>query len=160
MLRIADSPLDRLRNRKPPAVTGDQYYAGSRLAADWYNAHPRSSCTLDLARTIVDNGAAQLWETERMVAAQTRYERALGSLCRKHGMILQCCVITEESLESFGHRIYGYRNTKHARLVALNVLQDALDALIEQYHGSKRSGGGIRAAHEPDYRPRGLVPDG
>jgi hypothetical protein len=33
-------------------------------------------------------------------------------------------------------------------------LRDALDQLVEHYHG-KRSGG-IRAAHEPGYRPRGL----
>jgi hypothetical protein len=138
-IRIVDWILDRLRHRAKPAVTADQYYAGSRFYSDWYHAHPHSSSSFDPTRIIVDNSSTpQYTETERMMVCKMRFERALRALCTKHGVVLQSCLINEETLESFGCRMYGYKDSKDARLVALTVLRDALDALAEHYHGRRR----------------------
>ena len=75
-VRVSDWLLDRLRRRSKPDISADQYYAGQRFYGDWYHSHPHSSGTVDFARTIVDNGFAGLTESERMMQAKLRYEKA------------------------------------------------------------------------------------
>jgi hypothetical protein len=152
-IRIHDSLLDRLIRRKPPALSGDQFNSGQQLYEDWYCGFGYSLTTRNLARDIVDNSTSDP-DTEKRMAAKQRYYQAIKGLWNKHAMVLRCCVLQEETLESFGCRIRQVRNRKRGREAALDLLRDALDQLVEHYHG-KRSGG-IRAAHEPGYRPRGL----
>jgi hypothetical protein len=156
--RIAEDTLDRLLHRKPPAITGDQYHAGMRLYADWYYGFGGSTTTLNLARDIVDGGQYDP-DTERRMAAKQRHHLAVKSLWDKHRLVLQCCVLQDESLESFGCRIRQVRNKKRGREAALDLLRDALDELSAHYNGRRSGGGTIRSAHDADYRPAGLASD-
>jgi len=158
-IRMLDgSLLDRLIRRNPPAITGDQYHAGSTFYGDWYKSGRAYSGVPDIARDIVDNGGVGP-ESESRMAAKQRYHRAIKAMCTVHGMVMQCCVasVDPETLESFGCRVHRQNNINRGRAMALATLRDALSALDEHYNG-KRSGG-IRSAHEDDYRPDGLIRD-
>lgn len=148
-VRMLDgSLLDRLARRG--SINGDEYHAGARFYGDWYYAGLAASGVLDPTRDIVDGGVPGP-ESERRMAAKTRYHRAIKAMSTRHGMVMQCCVLAEESLISFGCRIHNRRNRKQAAAAALVTLRDALSALDEHYNGKRRSG--MVSAHEEGYRP-------
>jgi len=150
-VRMLDgSLLDRLIKRNPPVISGDQYHAGARFYSDWYHSGLLNSGVLDPTRDIVD-GSGPAPESERRMAAKTRYHRAIKAMCTAHGMIMQCCVLSEESLESFGCRIHRQSNQNRGRAMALATMRDALSALDEHYNGKRSER--YRASHASDYKP-------
>lgn len=154
-IRMLDgSLLDRLVKRNPPAISGDQYHAGSRFYSDWYYSGLLNSGVLDPTRDIVD-GSGPAPESERRMAAKTRYHKAIKAMCTRHGMIMQCCVLAEETLESFGCRIHQQSNGNRGRAMALATLRDALSALDEHYNGKRENR--MRSVHSEDYRPNEVV---
>jgi hypothetical protein len=148
-LRMLDgSLLDRLARRG--SIDGEQYHAGARFYGDWYFAGLSASGVLDPTRDIVDGGGPPP-ESERRMAAKTRYHRAIKAMSTRHGMVMQCCVLAEETLMSFGCRIHRLRDPKRGAAAALITLKDALSALDEHYNGRRTSG--MVSAHEEGYRP-------
>lgn len=142
------SILDFLVKRSQ--ITGDEYHAGARFYNDWYHSGLAASGVIDPSKDIVDNSVA-VNETDRKLAAMHRYHKAIKAMCTAHGMVMQCCVLAEESLESYGRRIYRQNSPKPARLAATTALKDALFALDEHYNGKREHRMG--SAHTEGYRP-------
>lgn len=136
---------------KAEKITGDEYHAGARFYQDWYLSGLANSGTIDPAKDVVDGGNRAGHDSDAKLAAMTRYHKAVKALWSGHGMVLQCCVLAEESLEDFGKRIFQTDNIRAARREARNRLKDALAALDEHYNGPRRTR--TRSAHTTDYRP-------
>lgn len=142
------SILDLLVKRDQ--ITGDEYHAGARFYHDWYLSGLANSGVIDPSKDIVDN-STRVHETDIKLAAMTRYHKAVKAMCTAHGMVMQCCVLAEEPLETYGRRIYRQNSRKPARLAATTALKDALFALDEHYNGKRSQRMG--SAHSDGYRP-------
>lgn len=142
------SILDLLVKRSQ--ISGDQYHAGARFYNDWYLSGLANSGVIDPSKDVVDGGR-KISESEIKLAAMTRYHKAVKALSTANGMVMQCCVLAEEQLESYGRRIYRQASPKPAKLAATTALKDALSALDEHYNGKREHRMG--SAHSSGYRP-------
>lgn len=142
------SILDLLVKREQ--IGGSEYHAGVRFYSDWYHSGMANSGVIDPSKDIVDNSGRAV-AGDAKLAAMTRYHKAVKVLCTAHGLVMQCCVLAEESLESYGQRVHRQKSKKLARLAAVTTLRDALHALDEHYNGRRHVHMG--SVHADDYRP-------
>lgn len=145
------SILDLLTKRNQ--IGGAEYHAGVRFYSDWYLSGLANSGVIDPSKDIVDSSGRST-QSDVKLAAMTRYHKAVKALCTAHGMVMQCCVLAEESLESYGRRVHRHNSPKLARLAATTSLKDALFALDEHYNGRRHVRMG--SIHADDYRPEGV----
>lgn len=145
------SILDLLVKREQ--IGGAEYHAGVRFYSDWYYSGLANSGVIDPSKDIVD-GSGRSSTSDARMAAMTRYHKAVKALCSSHGMVMQCCVLAEESLEIYGQRVHRQKNQKLARLAAVTSLKDALAALDEHYNGRRHVRMG--SVHADDYRPENV----
>jgi hypothetical protein len=145
------SILDLLVKRNQ--ISGDEYHAGARFYNDWYTSGLANSGVIDPSKDVVDGGG-RIIESDIRLAAMNRYHKAVKAMCTAHGMVMQCCVLAEESLEGYGRRIYRQASAKLAKLAATTALKDALHALNEHYNGKREHRMG--SAHADGYRPTGV----
>lgn len=134
-------------------ITGDQFHAGARFYNDWYLSGLANSGVIDPAKDVVDGGR-KVSESEIRLAAMTRYHKAIKAMSTANGMVMQCCVLAEEALESYGRRIYRQNSPKPAKLAATTALKDALAALDEHYNGKREHR--LGSFHAGGYRPTGV----
>lgn len=146
------SILDLLTKRQQ--IGGAEYHAGVRFYSDWYLSGLANSGVIDPSKDIVDNSGGRATQSDAKLAAMTRYHKAVKALCTAHGMVMQCCVLAEEPLESYGRRVHRQNSPKRARLAATTSLKEALTALDEHYNGRRRVRMG--SSHADDYRPMGV----
>ncbi len=142
------SILDLLTKRQQ--IGGAEYHAGVRFYSDWYLSGLANSGVIDPSKDIVDN-SGRASQSDAKLAAMTRYHKAVKALCTAHGMVMQCCVLAEEPLESYGRRIYRQGSSKPARLAATTALKDALCALDEHYNGKRHHR--MSSVSSEGYRP-------
>lgn len=144
--------LERLASRK--VIGGDLYNSGLRFYSDWYYAGLAASGVIDPSRVVVDGGQP-VHESDRRLAALTRWKRAVVAVGLIHCTVLSSVLLNEESLENYGRRRYGHKARKLAILAATTALIDGLTALDHHYHGPRDVQ--TRASHTADYRP-GIPP--
>lgn len=148
-VRMLDrSVLDMLNNRG--SISGDQYVAGSQFYEDWYTAGLAASGVIDPAREVVDGGLLQT-QTDHQLDALFAWKRAMQAVGIIHSHSLVSLVLLEESLLSYGRRVFNRTQEKQATVAAITALQLALSALDLHYHGQRRLG--TRASHSDGYRP-------
>lgn len=144
--------LHQLASRS--VISGDQFNAGTQFFSDWYYSGLAASGVIDPGRVIVDGGDA-MRESDRKLAAMTRWKRAVQAVGQIHCTVLTAVVLREEDLAAYGRRRYGQKSAKLARLQATASLIDALTSLDHHYYGQRRTG--QRTSHADGYRP-GIVP--
>lgn len=140
--------LESLRSRR--AISGDEYNAGMRFFGDWYLSGLANSGVIDPGRVIVDGGKLDHLNDIKLSAA-TRHQRTIRALGLIVSHVLTCVLLTEEKLESYGHRVCGYKNAKQAKLAATERLKQSLAALDYYYYGKRETK--VRSAHAEGYRP-------
>jgi hypothetical protein len=154
-IRLLDKHvLEEMRSRK--AISGDQYSAGMRFYGDWFLSGLANSGVIDPGRIIVDGGKMDYLNDIKM-SALTRHHRAIQALGLIVSHVLTCVLLTEESLQSYGHRVCGYKNPKQAKLAASERLKQSLAALDYYYYGKRETK--VRSAHAEDYRPSVMADD-
>jgi len=140
--------LESLRSRR--AISGDEYNAGMRFFGDWFLSGLANSGVIDPGRVIVD-GVKMDHMNDIKLSALTRHHRAIQALGLIVSHVLTCVLLTEESLETYGRRVCGYKNPKQAKLAATERLKQSLAALDFYYYGRRETK--VRAVHATDYRP-------
>lgn len=151
VLRMKDSPLDRLAFGAKPKITGDQYNAGVRYYTDAYKAGMMPSGVIDPSKERVDGGQYKDI-ADAKIAAQTRFEHALRALSYVDVSVLDAMVIQEISLGEYAERFTRHKERRVRHGVALELLCHALDALDKHYNPPRRDRG-IGGAHADGYRP-------
>lgn len=126
--------LARLVSRA--VITGDQFNAGTQFYGDWYTSGLAASGVIDPGRVIVDGGDP-MRESDRKLAAMTRYKRAVQAIGLIHSTVLTDLLLLEQNLEAWGRRWRGYKNRKQAIQCAQDALVFALDALVNHYYGRR-----------------------
>jgi hypothetical protein len=148
-VRLLDNHvLEGMRSRR--AISGDQYNAGMRFYSDWYLSGQANSGVIDPGRIIVDGGKIDHMSDIKLAAA-TRYERTIRALGLIVSHVLTCVILIEESLDSYGTRVCGFKNPKQAKFAAAERLKQSLSALDYYYYGRRETK--VRSAHATDYRP-------
>jgi len=145
---LDDHVLESLQSRR--RISGDEYNAGMRFYGDWYMAGLSDSGVIDPGRVIVDGGKFDNVSDVKL-SAMTRHHRALQALGLIVSHVLTCVLLTEESLEAYGHRVCGYKNSKQAKLAATERLKQSLAALDYYYYGQRHTR--MQAGHVDGYRP-------
>lgn len=151
VLRMKDSPLDRLAFGAKPKITGDQYNAGVRYYADAYKAGMMPSGVIDPSKERVDGGQHKDI-ADAKIAAQTRFEHALRALGFVDLNVLDAMVIQEVPLGEYAERFTRHKKRIIRQGIALELLCHALDALDKHYNPPRRDRG-IAGAHSDGYRP-------
>lgn len=125
--------LDLLLSRKQ--ISDDQYRVGLTFYRDWYYSGLAGAGAIDYSKIKVDmSGVPNV--SFRSMAALTRWQRAVKILGRTHCQPLNQMILLEQTPEEYGQRL-GQQNPKLARLVAITLLKNSLDALIEHYDFGK-----------------------
>lgn len=154
------SPLDVLRERgkRNPAkgINADQYHAGFRFYSDWYQAGFAASGVIDPAKERVDcEGAHDI--SDRVLAAQTRFNHAVKALDYDAKHILDDVVLMETPLNIYADRFREFAQHRERRAIALMLIRKGLDQLARHYLPPRRDG--IRAHMQDGARPI-IMPSG
>jgi hypothetical protein len=129
--RLNDAPLGRLRFRKKPLVTRDQFNAGELFHGLVYHAGLMPSGTLDMTRDIVDGGG-YAHMPDRLVAAKARYEIILKRMDPNLHHITTAIVINETPIAEYAERL-RHRQRRDRHTVAVDRLCMGLDWLARHF---------------------------
>lgn len=129
------------------AAAGDQFYG------DWYASGLAVAGVVDPSREPVDGNPPRDF-SDRVWAAKDRFTKAVKSIDWLHMHALNCVLIEEQSLESYGDDTQArwYSPGKNRTRAALNTFRNALDLLDAHYSG-KRPQPRLRASAMADAKP-------
>ena len=151
VLRMKDSPIDRLAFGAKPKITGEQYHAAVRFYTDAYGAGLMPLGAVDTSKDVVDGGQYKNI-SDAKIAAQVRYEHAIRRLSHQHFHILESIVIQEVKISEYATRFKRFTERRERIAITIDRLCCALDELAKGYNPPRRDRG-IGASHAPDYRP-------
>jgi len=155
-IRLLDtSPLSKLAKigRKAPekGINGEQFGSGVRFYADAYYGRLLSTGVMDTTKERVDcSGFVAV--ADRVMAAQTRFNRAIKALDRDAKDVLSDIVLADMPLKVFANRYGEFQQPRERRAIALNLLRKALDQLTDHYYPPRNVR--MSSSHVSGYRPQ------
>jgi hypothetical protein len=126
--RLTDAPLGRLRFRREPKITSEQFAAGEIYYGVVYYAGMMPSGAIDPTVIRVDGGG-NTFMPDRLVAAKARYNRILRGMVHAHHHIVSSIVVEEIKLGDYAERFVEFRERRTRQAVALDRLICGLDWL-------------------------------